>query len=253
MSQTLSEAKWLVPLAFGYDLVRDTMPEEERRRFETDVLRNAAAVIRRNDAGKSNWQSWHNAAFLAVGLITGDQELANLAVNGPSGFRFQLRESITPDGPWYEGSWGYHFFALDPLLLTAEMAERGGITVPERSSLKRMLDAPLQCVFPDGTLPSFNDSGGSSTLDRQARYYEIAYRQYRDPKYLAILNGAERGPEALLWGAETLPAGAPPQLESALLPAAGVATLRVRGSDHTLAISLARMAAATAITTSSPL
>jgi hypothetical protein len=34
MSQTLSEAGWLVPLAFGYDLVRDTMPAGERARFE---------------------------------------------------------------------------------------------------------------------------------------------------------------------------------------------------------------------------
>ncbi|MEO8370380.1 MAG: hypothetical protein ABI806_14445, partial [Candidatus Solibacter sp.] len=69
MSQTLSEASWLVPLAFGYDLVRDTMPAEERTRFETNVIKGAATVIRRNNAGKSNWQSWHNAALLAAGLL----------------------------------------------------------------------------------------------------------------------------------------------------------------------------------------
>jgi hypothetical protein len=33
MSQTLPEAGWLVPLAFGY-LVRDTVPAGERARFE---------------------------------------------------------------------------------------------------------------------------------------------------------------------------------------------------------------------------
>ncbi|MCX6626861.1 MAG: alginate lyase family protein [Candidatus Solibacter sp.] len=37
MSQTLSEASWLVPLAFGYDLVRDAMPAAERGRFETKI------------------------------------------------------------------------------------------------------------------------------------------------------------------------------------------------------------------------
>jgi hypothetical protein len=235
MSQTLSEAKWLVPLAFGYDLVRDTMPKAERDRFETNVLRNAAAVIRRYDAGKSNWQSWHNAALLAAGLLTGDRELVTLAIEGPGGFRFQLRESITPDGPWYEGAWGYHFFALEPLFLTREMSVRASLAVPEAPALKRMLDAPLECVFPDGSLPAFNDSGGAR-IAGEARYYEIGYRLFHDPRYLSVLNGSTRGVEALLWGAESLPAGRPPELASAVLPVAGMATLRVRASDATVAV-----------------
>ena len=235
MSQTLSEAKWLVPLAFGYDLVRGAMPAAERERFETDVLRNAAAVIRRNDMGASNWQSWHNAALLAVGLLTNDHALAGLAVDGPSGFRFQLREGITPDGPWHEGSWGYHFFALDPLLLTREMAVRAGLPVPEASALKRMFDAPLGCVLPDGTLPSFNDSG-STRLASEARFYDIGYQLFHDPRYLNVLQGRPRTLESLLWGAATLPEGAPAPLTSEVLPTAGIALLRVRGSDHTIAI-----------------
>ncbi|MGH9668393.1 MAG: heparinase II/III domain-containing protein, partial [Bryobacteraceae bacterium] len=235
MSQTLSEAKWLVPLAFGYDLVRDSMPAAERARFETRVLRNAAAVIERNDMGTSNWQSWHNAALLAAGLLTGDRALANLAIDGPGGFRFQMREGIAPDGPWREGSWGYHFFALRPLLLTREMAVRAGIAVPEAAALKRMLDAPLACVFPDGTLPNFNDSG-LVKLDREAEYYDIGYRLFHDARYVPLIRQSSRGLESLLWGAGSLPAGESPALSSDVLPTAGLATLRVRGSDHTLAI-----------------
>jgi oligo-alginate lyase len=79
MSQTLSEASWLVPMAFAYDLVRDTMTPADRARFERDLLRNAAAVIRRYNAGASNWQSWHNAALLAAGLLTGGARRNRLA------------------------------------------------------------------------------------------------------------------------------------------------------------------------------
>ncbi len=235
MSQTLSEASWLVPLAFGYDLVRDAMPAAERAQFESNVLRNAAAVIRRNDAGMSNWQSWHNAALLAVGLLVKDNELVNLAIDGPGGFRFQMRSSITPDGPWFEGAWGYHFFALNPLLLTREMSIRAGIALPEASQLKKMLDAPLVCVFPDGTLPNFNDSG-LTRLANDSAYYDIGYRLFHDDRYGVALKGVKRGVESLLWGAEKLPAGAAVSLASELLPAAGMATLRVRGSDHTVAV-----------------
>lgn len=235
MSQTLSEAKWLVPLAFGYDLLRDAMPAIERERFESQVLRPAADVIRRNDAGKSNWQSWHNAALLSVGLLLNDPALVQLATAGPGGFEFQLRESITPDGPWFEGSWGYHFFALDPLLLTLEMTRRNGISIAGEAALKRMFDAPLDSVFPDGTLPNFNDSG-LTKLTTEVRWYELAYQLFHDPRYLYLLRGQKREIEALLWGAPTLPEGKPVELASSLLPDAGVATLRVKGSDHTVAI-----------------
>jgi hypothetical protein len=235
MSQTLSEAKWLVPLAFGYDLVRDAMPPGERERFESQVLRPAAEVIKGNDAGKSNWQSWHNAALLAVGLITRDQALTRLAVEGPGGFDFQLRESITPDGPWFEGSWGYHFFALDPLLLTAEMTRHNGIKVPHEAALKRMFDAPIYCVFPDGTLPNFNDSG-LTKLSNESRWYDIGYQLFHDARYLFVLHGQKRELEGLLWGAPSLPNGAKVELSSELLPTAGVATMRVKGSDYTAAI-----------------
>lgn len=235
MSQTLSESKWLVPLAFGYDLVREEMPADERARFEAQVLAAAAEVIQRNDEGKSNRQSWDNAALLAVGLILHDQKLVEKAVNGPSGLDFQLRESITPDGPWFEGSWGYHFFALDPLLLTVEMMRHNHIPTAHESELKKMLDAPLFCVFPDGTLPNFNDSG-LTRLTGESRWYEIGYQLFHDARYLYLLSGHSRPLEGLLWGAPSLPEGKSIELASELLPVAGVATLRVKGSDHTVAV-----------------
>ncbi len=213
MSQTLSEAGWLVPLVFAYDLVRHTMPPAEREAFENNVLREAAQVIGKYDMKKSNWQSWHNAALLAVGLTLKDQPLIDKALDGPSGFKFQMRESITPDGPWFEGAWGYHFFSVEPLLLTYEMARRAGISLPAAAALQRMLDAPERAVFPDNSLPNFNDSGLVQLPPRRKPF------------------------EKLLWGESPFPK--PPSsaaLASDLMPGAGIATLRVRDSDHTLAV-----------------
>jgi hypothetical protein len=90
-------------------------------------------------------------------------------------------------------------------------------------------------VFPDGTLPNFNDTG-LVKLSSEAKYYEMGYRVFQDPEYLTILNGQTRGLEALLWGVEELPKGAAPKLASGLLPSAGVATLRNPTNDHTIAI-----------------
>jgi hypothetical protein len=99
-----------------------------------------------------------------------------------------------------------------------------------------MFDAPIFCVFPDGTLPNFNDSG-LTKLTGEARWYEVGYQLFHDPRYLYVMRGQPRQLEALLWGAPSLPdAGKPVELSSELLPDAGAATLRVKGSDHTVAV-----------------
>lgn len=234
-SQTLNESDWVARLAFGYDLIRDTMSADERGLVERDVLRSASDVVARRDRSLGNWTVRHNAAHLAVGLVLKDQSLIDLALQSEFGFRDELRRGVTAEGPWHEGSWGYHFYTMEPLFLMAEMTARARLAVPEADNLKKMLDAPLACMLPDGTLPNFNDSGFTS-LRLYARYYDIGYRLFGDRRYLRIVRDSERGLESLLWGAIETGDGALPELGSTLLREAGFATLRAGGSDHTVAV-----------------
>jgi len=64
----------------------------------------------------------------------------------------------------------------------------------------------------------------------------VGYQLFHDPRYLFVMRGRQRPLEALLWGAPSLPEGKPIDLASEMLPVAGVATLRVKGSDHTVAV-----------------
>ncbi len=234
-SQTLNESDWVARLAFGYDLIRDTMSADERARVERDVLRSASDVVARRERFLGNWTVRHNAAHLAVGLVLRDQGLIDLALQSEFGFRDELRRGVTAEGPWHEGSWGYHFYTMEPLFLMAEMTARAGLAVPEIGNLKKMLDAPLACMLPDGTLPNFNDSGFTS-LRLYARFYDIGYRLFGDRRYLRIVRDSERGLESLLWGATEIGDGALAELGSTLLREAGFATLRAAGSEHTIAV-----------------
>lgn len=235
-AQTLDEAIWLIPLAWAYDLIASSgaLDDAQKAWIERDLLRAAAGVIARNDAKMSNWQSWHNAAFGAVGFALDDQALIGKAIDGPSGFRFQMQRSVFGDGVWYEGAWGYHFFALEPHCYLAEMAARAGLNLYAEPPLRRMFEAPLKFSMPDWTLPPFNDSGAVNLLS-QDQLYEIAYARYRDPLFATVLGRRARGRNALFWGAETLPDAPAPPLTSAIFPDSGNALLRAAGSDHTLA------------------
>jgi hypothetical protein len=236
-SQTLDEAVWLISVAWAYDLLRgvDVFTGEERVSIEDNLLREAVRTIQRNDAGASNWQSWHNAAIGAVGFALGDQELIDAAIDGKSGFRFQMENSVTPGGFWYEGAWGYHFYALDPLLRLAEMGAKNGYDLFSAGPLKQMLDAPLAMVLPSGNLPAFNDSK-EVNLYSYDTLYEFAWEHYADPAYAAVLGTRTRGFNALLFGSEDVPKTALEGLKSAAFPDSGYAVLRAPQGDHTVAM-----------------
>ena len=233
MAQTLDEAIWLVPLAWAYDLVADSpaLDDAARAAIEHDLLRAAVATIRRNPSGISNWQSWHNAGIAAVGFALDDPTLVAAALRDPAnGFELQLAESVSADGFWYEGSWGYHFFALDALLYTAEMAQRAGYDAYGDPALRGMLEAPVRFAMPDGSLPAFNDSG-TSNVRSQRRPYEAAWNRYGDPLFAAPLSTTGRSRDALLWGAATVADSGDLAFGSLLFPDAGYAVLRTGAGD----------------------
>ncbi|MBI1896576.1 MAG: heparinase II/III family protein [Acidobacteria bacterium] len=234
LSQTLDESIWLISIAWAYDLLSgsDVLTPEDRERIEGDLLRASVDTILRNDAGISNWQSWHNAGIAAVGFTLGDQELIERAIEGKSGFRFQMANSILDGGFWYEGAWGYHWYALDALVQTAEMAARSGIDLwGSEPNLKAMFTVPLRLAFADGSLPAFNDSNVSS-LYSQDRLYEVAYARTGDALLATVLGKRARGRNALFWGAAELPAAEAPPLASELFESAGYAVLRSPAGDH---------------------
>jgi hypothetical protein len=234
LAQTLDESIWLIPIAWAYDLLRDAdvLSAEERGRIERDLLRAAVATIERNDAGVSNWQSWHNAGIGAVAFTLADAEMIARVIDGRSGFRFQMRNSITPEGLWYEGAWSYHFYALDALVQLAEMAERSGIGLWAEEPLRKMFTAPLELAFANGTLPAFNDSGETS-LVASDRLYEVAWQRTGDERFGAVLGRRSRGMNALFWGAPELPR-AQLNLSGAIFEDAGFGALRSTSNDHAL-------------------
>jgi hypothetical protein len=237
LSQTLDEGVWLIPVAWAYDLLSgfDGLSADDRRHIENDLLRAAVTTIERNDTGISNWQSWHNTAMAAVAFAIGDQALADRVINGPSGFRFQMRESVLGDGLWYEGSWGYHFYALDALVQMAEMSARNGFDLWAEPSLRKMFDLPLRLSFADGTLAPFNDSR-SANLANYDGMYEMAYARWQDPLLGGWLGRRDRGRSGLFWGPSTLPDRKAAALSSETFLESGYAVLRNSANDHALIV-----------------
>ncbi|MBM4018024.1 MAG: alginate lyase family protein [Planctomycetes bacterium] len=228
--QTLNEAGTLSrEVAPAYDLIHSSgvLSAADHEAVRAGLLLPMLKNIEKNHAGKSNWQTWHNAAFIWGGAMVEDAAWLRLAVEDPqNGFLYQMRASVTSDGMWYENSWGYHFYTLQAMVTIAEGARRLGIDLWHHPALAAMFTLPVRYTMADGSLPRFGDDVRSSA----AGLYVVApaYHALKDPAMESLLP-ARPSLDAVLFGR---PAGARerPRIEgSEVFRGAGHAILRARG------------------------
>ncbi len=231
--QTLGEATSLSQqIAPAYDLIHDSpaLSDADRKAIEEQLIRPMLQNMDKHKAGKSNWQTWHNAAMLCGGAVIGDESWVRKAIEQPGhGFAFQMGACLSEEGMWYENSWGYHFYTLHALVETCEGARRLGIDLWSHPKLKKMFLLPIHYVMPDGSLPRFGDDVNATT-QRIGGLAGPAYMAYREP-LLAPYLPATPTLESILLGLGSVKQASERRLSpvSEVMPSAGHAILRTSG------------------------
>lgn len=104
-------------------------------------------------------------------------------------------DGLIPGGMYAEGTPSYAFYALGSMIDAAEIGWRHGVDLYSNNNcaFKYMFDFPILLSYPDFTTPGLNDAhretivGGGSVPG----FYEYAYRRYKDPRYLMMINPPE--------------------------------------------------------------
>lgn len=224
--QTLSEASMLVrDIAPAIDLVWPALDDAQGAHLLDHLLRPMVANIAKCRRGKSNWQSWHNAAMFCGGVLLGEPEWLRRAVLDPRhGFLFQMRASVSAEGMWYENSFGYHNYTLGALCAHADAARVAGIDLFGHPVLRRMCALPARYVMADGRLPRLGDDVDSSPA-RAADALEAAFAATGDERLRAVLP-PRRSWESVRHGRDVAAMAPVVPLGSEVLRAAGHAILR---------------------------
>jgi hypothetical protein len=226
--QTLTEASCLATsIGPAYDLIHDSgvLSVAEHNKIRQGLLLPMLNNIDKNKAGKSNWQTWHNAAMLWGGALVHEPEWVAKAIEDEdNGFYKQMDISVSKEGMWYENSWGYHFYTLSALVNMAEIARHLGIDLWSDKRLKRMFTLPVYYTMANGMLPRFGDDVNSS-VKRIGRLLEPAYHAYQDSHILPLL-GDRRNFEAVRLGRSVQSKANPPELKSMVFEDAGHAIMR---------------------------
>jgi oligo-alginate lyase len=188
--QTLNEASMMAMLIVpAVDLLHDdaALSKQEREKINEGLIRPMLENMAKNPAGKSNWQSWHNAALFGGGALLGDEKMMRGSVESRAdGFLNQMRVSVSSEGMWYENSWSYHAYTLQALTQHAEFARRCGVDLWKQEAMRKMFVLPGRYTMPGGSLPRFGDAVGAST-GVGAENLESAFHVMGDPMLLASL------------------------------------------------------------------
>ncbi len=198
--QRLNDAIWLIPAAWGYDLIRNApfMTDADREKIEQRFLLPCTRFIIRSGGSidsATNWSVILNAAALLTARVCGDEQLYQTTLYGKNsdqegGVYFHLDHGIDEDGLWAEGAIGYQFMAMRGLLVIAETLWRDGIDIYSYrdNRLKKLFDSPIWYAYPGGrATPAIEDTNSVSLFGRDAHLYQYALRRYGDPTYHAIL------------------------------------------------------------------
>ncbi|MDQ8192803.1 alginate lyase family protein [Coraliomargarita sp. SDUM461004] len=186
-AQSLNEAMVMVQLAWIYDIIYPALSKEQREQIENHLLRPGAELLMGQDRGRSNWQTWHNAALASLGLVLSDHNYLNHAINGPSGFLYQLSNSINKDGLSYELSISYHDYAMHAVTLLALACDRAGIDLfnQEDGKLESFYAAPIYYAYSNLKQAPFHDAHPTARLNIGVTSwnYPYAWEQYQTPAF----------------------------------------------------------------------
>lgn len=228
-AQPLDEAVWLIALLRGFDATRTLFSDAERQMVSDRLFRPAAQVVRDDNFGIQNHECWHLSAYGLAGLALGDATLVTEAIDGRTGLKQQLARGVLPDGLWYEGSPGYHLYALNALRPMVMALANLGFPVPE--PYRKMFSVPLEMLTPDWKLPSVNNGGAPSFAGSgQSEIYECAWTWWGDPVFAAKLAQGRRATKEYVFLGTPLGAAGSAQLPfgSRDFEGMGLAVLRTR-------------------------
>ncbi|NLB55011.1 MAG: alginate lyase family protein, partial [Lentisphaerae bacterium] len=229
--QTLSEASGMtLQIAPAYDLIYNSgvLSESDKKEIRDKLFVPILKNLAKHNTGINNWQSWHNAAMVTAGALIHDKSWVDRGINdSKNGFLFQLKKSLTPDGLWYESSWGYHFYALQALTASAEAARRLGMDLWDSEDLKKMFTLPTSYTMANGSLPRFGDDVDTN-LSRFEFLMEIAYNAYKDPVLLGMVSD-KPSLHSIIFDRQEKSTKQPTRPKSLLLEGAGHALLHSAG------------------------
>ncbi|OON91425.1 MAG: hypothetical protein ATN33_01225 [Epulopiscium sp. Nele67-Bin001] len=171
MPQGLNEAIVLIRISVTLEILKDDLDKEFKDLVINNLFMEAVKILKPQLIRIHNIPCWLNSAIGVVALVAQNQELIDLVFDGDFSINEQLKQGVTADKFWYEGSIHYNFFLLEgvtSLLIFAKIYDK---EVREAKIVEEMLIQAYHYALDNDTLPNPNDGWPNVNL----KTYEYIY------------------------------------------------------------------------------
>lgn len=211
-AQTLDEANFQRGFAMAYDILSSRMTEEEQAYIRDRMLiPGAEFLLAHRHKQLHNHEVIINSAIAVIGILFDRPELIRSALYEDYGIVYQLEHGMQPNHMWFEGSFGYHFYALTSFFAFEKFALHTKYSNIHCESYRAMMELLCDYMEPDYGIPMLNDTNYGH-LGHTKELYEFPYREIGSRKMAFVLNTYYKDEsrdnlEALLYGADTIESG----------------------------------------------
>lgn len=178
MPQGLNESISMNRFFAGTTIIKDDLDDEFLG--DLDVFISQVYALLKPQVDKiHNISCWVNSAIGIMGLFSGNQEMIDFVFEGELNIRRQLREGVTKDRFWYEGSIHYNFFTLEGISYLALFAKQFNYEFGEELEIvKEMYVAAYKYAFSNHRLPNPNDGWPDVNLKTYTFIYAVGTKVF---------------------------------------------------------------------------
>ena len=191
--QGLNEAQVLVKILLTLDLLKDlgAVNNDYLLGIKEKIFVPAIDILTPQINRVHNIKAWIDAAIGMAGIFYDEPQWLATAFEGEYNIYRQLREGVTADKFWYEGSIHYHYFMLEGTVSLLYFCKKYGVAFedpadPVTASLpKAMLLEAYNYAFDNGIFPNPNDGWPDINLKTYLQIYYLASYVYSEDDQLA--------------------------------------------------------------------
>lgn len=210
-AQTLDEAVFQRSFAMSYDILAECMTEEEKALVRDNMLLPAAEFLMEHRHRQlHNHEVIINSAIAVIGILFDRKDLIHGALYDKYGILYQLENGMQENGMWFEGAFGYHFYALESFFAFEKFALHTEYSKMHHQNYRKMLEMVADYLEPDDGIPMLNDTnyGHAAHMNGKA---EFPYRELGGERIAHLLNCHYKNHkrdnlEAFLYGADSIEA-----------------------------------------------
>lgn len=180
MPQGLNEAIVAIRFIQTIEILREELDPAWLENIHQKMFREMFQLMAPQAVAIHNISCWSLAAIGVMGLAMQDQEMIDYAFNSPFNIREQLKQGVTQDGFWYEGSIHYNFFLLEGVSYLFLFSKIYDYDFGQESTaiLERMFEQAYQYAFDNLYLPNPNDGWPDLNLKTFSYVYHTAARAF---------------------------------------------------------------------------